>query len=74
MIPLIAPPPKALTPTRSAALIVPAPGFLRPPSQDEPVDMYRWPAGIEYGSVAIPEADSRDAFLDPLDVLDLLDD
>lgn len=75
MAPLIALPSYAVTPTRAvASLVVSARGHQPSQRTEETADAHLWPAGIDYGSVTVPQPAPRDAFLDPLDVVDLLDD
>jgi hypothetical protein len=64
----IALPPRAMTPAKSAAFSK----FVE--SSYPPAQADRWPEGIDYESVEVPTPAPREAFKDPLDVLDLLDD
>jgi hypothetical protein len=75
MTPLVATPPEAVTPTRAvASLVISERSFRQDQQTEETADRHIWPTGINYSSVTVPQPAPRDAFLDPLDVLELLDD
>jgi hypothetical protein len=65
-------PPPAVTPTRSAALVMTVNEVAYP--RQSPADLDYWPGGIDYEGVSLPTPDPRGAFKDSLDVLHLLED
>ena len=78
MTPLIfSPPPPAVPPTRAVPQFVITESEQKTDQVTEAATTStgrHWPEGIDYSSVSVPAAAPRDEFLDPLDVVDLLED
>jgi hypothetical protein len=74
MTPLVVLPPQAVTPTRGSTPVTVSFTYEAEQTEETARGGYVWPEGIDYSSVSVPKPDSRDGFLDPLDVLELIDD